>query len=163
MKRRRHATRRRITLLSVLLSITTVLVLLLAGAAYAGYRYEQNRAARILPGVQIAGVEVGGMTRGEANRALAGPIASILDRPIDVTVAGKTWHLTSRELGVSVDGTSPVDQALGLSGSYSWTSRLYRRLTDKPLSRSLELLVSYDERPIESFVKAAAGRVQEKP
>jgi lipoprotein-anchoring transpeptidase ErfK/SrfK len=162
MKRRRHA-RRRLTLLSVLLAITTVLVLLFTGAAYAGYRYEQNRAARILPGVRIAGVEVGGMTRAEANRALAGGIASILDRPMDVTVAGRTWHLTSRELGVSVDGTSAVDRALGLSGSYSWTSRLYRRLTNKPLSRSFELLVSYDERPIESFVKAAAGRVREKP
>jgi lipoprotein-anchoring transpeptidase ErfK/SrfK len=162
MRRRRHAGRR-LTLLSVLLLITTVLVLVLAGAAYAGYRYEQNRAARILPGVSIAGVEVGGMTRAEANRALAGAVASILDRPIDVTVAGRTWHLTARELGARVDGTSVVDEALGLSGSYSWTSRLYRRLMDKPLSRSFELPVSYDDRPVESFVKAAAGRVRLKP
>lgn len=164
MRRRRHAARRwGVTWLSVLLVVTSLLVLLLTGAAFAGYRYEQNRAARILPGVRIAGVEVGGMTRGEANRALAGTIASILNSPIDVTVADKTWHLTSRELGVSVDGTSVVDQALGLSGSYSWTSRLYRRLMNKPLSRNFELPVSYDDRPIESFVKAAAGRVRLKP
>jgi lipoprotein-anchoring transpeptidase ErfK/SrfK len=162
MKGRRHA-RRRLTLLSVLLSITAVLVLALTGAAYAGYRYEQNRAARILPGVRIAGVEVGDMTRSQANAALAGAVATILDRPIDVTVAGQTWHLTARELGVSVDGTSVVDQALGLSGSYSWTSRLYRRLMNKPLSRSFELPVSYVDRPIESFVKAVAGRVRLKP
>jgi lipoprotein-anchoring transpeptidase ErfK/SrfK len=140
-----------------------VLIVLLTGAALAGYRYEQNRAARILPGVRVAGIEVGGMTRDQAVRALAGTVSSILDQPIDVSVAGKTWHLTARELGVRVDGASAVDQALGLSGSYSWTSRLYRRLMNKPLSRSFDVVVSYDDRPIGSFVKAVASRIRQEP
>jgi lipoprotein-anchoring transpeptidase ErfK/SrfK len=140
-----------------------VLVLGLTGAALAGYRYEQNRVTRILPGVRIAGIEVGGMTRSQASRVLAEPISSMLNRPIDVTVAGKTWNLTARELGMDVDGSAAVDQALGLSESYSWTSRLYRRLMNKPLSLDFDLVVSYDDRPIESFVKAAAGQIREEP
>lgn len=164
MRRARHASRgRRLTRLSVLLTVTSVLVVLLTGAALAGYRYEQNRATRILPGVMIAGIDVGGMTREQARLALAETISSILNRPLDVTVAGKTWHLTARELGVGVDGSSAVDQALGLSGSYSWTSRLYRRLMDKPLSRSFDLSISHNDGPLESFVKAVAGRIRVAP
>jgi lipoprotein-anchoring transpeptidase ErfK/SrfK len=164
MRRRRHASRRRgLTRLSVLLTVTSVLVLGLTGAALAGYRYEQNRVTRILPGVRIAGIEVGGMSRSQANRVLAEPVSSMLNRPIDVEVAGKTWHLTARELGMDVDASAAVDQALGLSESYSWTSRLYRRLMNKPLSQGFDLVVTYDDRPIESFVKAAGGQIREEP
>lgn len=159
--RRRHAARRRgLTRLTVLLATTTLLVLALAGAAFAGYRYEQARATRILPGVQIDGVDVGGMTRAEAEAALAGSASSIVDRTIDVTAGGKTWHLTARELGVSVDVSQVVDQALALSGEMSWTSRLYRRLLDKPLGRSFDLPVSYDDRLVVSFAGAAAGELR---
>jgi lipoprotein-anchoring transpeptidase ErfK/SrfK len=164
MRRRRHALRRRgLTWLTVVLAIATVVVLLLAGAAFAGYRYEQARAARILPGVRIAGVEVGEMTRAEAKEALAGTVSSLLNRPIEVSLGNKTWHLTARELGVTVDPTPVVDQALGLSQSYSWTSRLYIRMTHKPLSRTFELPLSYDDRPVASFVKGVAGEVREQP
>ena len=74
------------TRFSVLLSIAAILVLLLAGAAFAGYRYEQGQAARILPGVRIDGVDVGGLTRVEAERALSGRVGEILSRPIEVKV-----------------------------------------------------------------------------
>jgi L,D-transpeptidase-like protein/putative peptidoglycan binding protein len=164
MRRRKHAARGRgLTRLTVLLAVTSLLVLMLAGAAFAGYRYEQARTARILPGVRIAGVEVGGLTRAEAELALAGAASSILSRPIDVSAAGKTWHLTARELGVHVDVKPVVGQALGLSGSLSWTNRLYHRLLNKPLSRSFDLPVSYDDRPVTSFVKAVAGEIRQEP
>jgi lipoprotein-anchoring transpeptidase ErfK/SrfK len=164
MRRRRHVSRRRrLTRLSVLLTVTSVLVLGLAGAALAGYRYEQNRVARILPGVRIAGIDVGGMTRSQASRVLAEPVSTMLNRPIEVTVAGKTWQLTARELGMEVDASVAVDQALGLSESYSWTSRLYRRLMNKPLSLGFDLVVSYDDRPLASFVKAVAGQIRQAP
>jgi len=163
MRRRRHVLRRRgLTWVTVVLTVATVLVLLLAGAAFAGYRYEQARSGRILPGVRIAGVDVGGMTKDEAQQALAATVSSLLTRPIDVSLGEKSWHLTARELGVSVDPTPIVDQALDLSQSYSWTSRLYRRLMDKPLSRTFELSVTYDDRPIDSFVQGVAGGAREQ-
>ena len=50
--------------------VAGVLVLAAGGAAYSAYRYEQARADRILPGVTIAGVDVGGMTKAEAVEAV---------------------------------------------------------------------------------------------
>jgi lipoprotein-anchoring transpeptidase ErfK/SrfK len=164
LRRRKHAARgRRLTRLTVLLTVTSILVLALASAAFAGYRYEQARATRILPGVRIAGIEVGGMTAAQADRAVSRQVSAILARPIDVTLGDQTWHLTARELGVTVDATPVVNQALALSGSHSWTDRLYRRLMDKPLSRSFDLPVVYDDGPINTFVRAVAVQVRQQP
>ena len=69
----RHAAKRRLRWVWVLLTAVVVLLGLLAGAAYAGYRYDRARSSRILPGVRIAGVDLGGMTREQAERALRSP------------------------------------------------------------------------------------------
>ena len=56
-RRRKHARRGRgigIRWLPALLAFSGVLVLLLAGAAYAGYRYDRAAASKILPGVRVA-------------------------------------------------------------------------------------------------------------
>src|SRR2546426_494452 len=67
----RHAGRKRGgRAVSILLVTTLVLAGLAGGAAYAGYRYDRNRIDRILPGIRIAGVDVGDMTRHEAEVAL---------------------------------------------------------------------------------------------
>src|SRR2546430_14810587 len=82
MRTGNHAARRRLTWMWVLLATVVVLLGLLAGAAYAGCRYDRARASRILPGVRIAGVDVGGVTRGQAERAPAPLASTILRRPL---------------------------------------------------------------------------------
>jgi hypothetical protein len=164
MRRRRHSARWvGLTRLSVLLSIVAILTLLLAGAAFAGYRYEQGQAARILPGVRIAGVDVGGLTRAEAERAVSGRVTAILSRPIQVRVAGREWDLSAQTLGARVDVDSALDQAMGVSDSLGWPSRLYHRLLDKPIPRSFELPVAYDDAVVTSFVGTVATQVRRLP
>src|SRR5436190_11805167 len=111
MTRGRHAGHRiGLSWLPVLLAFAVVLVLLLGGAAFAGYRYDRATASRILPGVSIGGVDVGGLTRTEALRAL-GPVShSILDRTIEVRTPGRVWSVTPRGLGTKVDVAGAVDQ-----------------------------------------------------
>src|SRR2546423_10476983 len=106
----RHVARRRRRWIPVVLVATGVLVVLLAGAAYAGYRYDQATVTRILPGVRIEGVDVGGMTRDQALRALRGPASRILDRRIVVRAGARTWDVTPRGLGVAV-GADPAAAA----------------------------------------------------
>src|SRR5919201_1587438 len=97
------STRRfRLGWIPALLAFAVALVLLVAGAAFAGYRYERAAASRILPGVRIAGVDVGGMTRAEALRALAPMKGSILDRTIVVRAGDRTWTATPGGLGTRV-------------------------------------------------------------
>jgi len=145
------------------LSIAAILVLLLAGAAFAGYRYEQGQAARILPGVRIDGVDVGGLTRVEAERALSGRVGEILSRPIEVKVPGREWQLSAQTLGTRVDVDSALNQAMAVSDSFGWPSRLYHRLLDKPVVRSFDIPVSYDDAVVSSFVGTVAKQVHRVP
>jgi lipoprotein-anchoring transpeptidase ErfK/SrfK len=164
VKPRRHAVRRgRFRRGWVLLAFTGVLTILLAGAAFAGYRYERARSMRVLPGVRIAGVDVGGMTRAEAERALLPVVTGILERPIDVRGGGQVWHLTAQGLGTRVDFRSAVDEALAQSGDYHWSSRLYHRLLDRPIDREITLSVRHDDSFVSSFVREAAEAIDRAP
>jgi lipoprotein-anchoring transpeptidase ErfK/SrfK len=153
----------RLSRLSVLLSIVAILTVLVAGAAYAGYRYESGHAGRILPGVRIAGVEVGEMTRAEAEQAVSVRVAEILSRPIEVRAGGQEWSLSAQTLGTRVDVDAALDRAMAVSDSFGWTSRLYHRLLHKPVLRSFELPVSYDDSVVTSFVGKVAKQVRRLP
>jgi lipoprotein-anchoring transpeptidase ErfK/SrfK len=159
----RHVRRRRLTWVSVLLVVTGVLVVGVAGAAYAGYRYEANRSARILPGLRIHGIDVGGMTEAEALRALEPSVDAILQRPVEVTAGGRSWSLTAGSLGTKVDVTTPVDQALGASRALGWPTRLYHRLLDRPIHGSFDLVVTYDETYAQAFVSKIASDLHRDP
>ena len=160
---RRHARRRHITWLTVVLAVAGVLVLGVAGAAYAGYRYEANRSTRILPGFSVEGIDIGGMTEQEALRALQPAADDLLGRSVQVSAAGQTWDLTARSLGTTVDIETPVHQALAASRTYGWTTRLYHRLLDRPLERRFHLLISYDDSFSTAFASKAAADLRRDP
>jgi lipoprotein-anchoring transpeptidase ErfK/SrfK len=153
----RHAVRRR--WVPIVLVVAGLLVLLLAGAAYAGYRYDRATATRILPGVRIEGVDVGGMTRAQALGALRGPTSRILDRGMVVRAAGRSWRVTPRALGVAVDVDAALDRALSVNASYRWPARVWHRLMRKPVRRAFRLTVSYDRKAVGRFVRGLAPQV----
>src|SRR4029079_5764589 len=88
--RAKHKRRSGRALKVVLLSLG-VLVILLSGTAYAAYRYDRSEAERILPGVTVAGVDLSGMTRDEAVRALEGKAETRLASTLVVQAAGEQW------------------------------------------------------------------------
>jgi lipoprotein-anchoring transpeptidase ErfK/SrfK len=156
MRTGRHSRRRRRLLVAALIAVLAVAVLG-SGVAFAGYRYEQNRSARILPGIRIAGVAVGGMTEADAERALQPTARAILDRTIEVEVAGKQWQVTAEQLGTGVDVQTAIQAALAVSHRMGWTSRLMHRLLDRPLDRSFDIDVTYQQTVVGKFV-ATVGR-----
>ena len=76
--------------------VAGVLVLAAGGAAYSAYRYEQARADRILPGVTIAGVDVGGMTKAEAVVAVRAAATIALQQQIGSERAATRGRSRSR-------------------------------------------------------------------
>ena len=68
----RHVQRRFFgrTWLMVLLIVAGVLLVAGGGSAFAAYRYDQSTQHKLLPGTEISGVDVGGMTRKEAIAAV---------------------------------------------------------------------------------------------
>jgi lipoprotein-anchoring transpeptidase ErfK/SrfK len=163
MKKRRHQATSRVRWLPIVAGLVAVFMLGLAGAAYAGYRFDQRTSTHILPGVRIAGVAVGGMTRDQALRAVQVSADRILDREMTVRAAEKAWRVTPRELGTTVDVEAAVDEALSVGGAMGWPSRVFHRLLNRPVDERIDLEVSFRKKPVAAFVERVAERVARSP
>ena len=162
MAKGRHTPRRRTRALIIVACVSAVLVVALGGAAYSAYRYERSHGDTILPGVSIAGVDVGGMTRPEAVDAVRSAAKVQLDAPITVAVAGDSWSVTPMELGRRAAAVAAVNQALGVSDSMGTFSRFWHRFRGEPVGQAIELSYAGDAR-VEAFLGRVAKEVAVKP
>jgi hypothetical protein len=106
-----------------------VAVLLGAGTAFAAYGYDRSSRTRILPGVRVEGIAVGGMTRDQAIRAVTARADTSLAGDLLVTAAGYSWHVTPAALGTRADVSGAVDQAFAAADRLSLLSRVFHRNT----------------------------------
>lgn len=140
-----------------------VLALVGGGTAYAAYRYDAASAARILPGVRIAGLDVSGMTRSQAVRELTALAAGTLEAPLTVTVGSHTWTVTPAAIGMRADVQGAVDRAFALAEDLPFVSRVFHRLADRPVRAEIDLAFLIDEDPIWDFVARARAEVTVPP
>lgn len=68
----------------------------------------------------VAGVEIGGMTAGEAQTVLQSELVPRIETPVKATVVGRTFVLDPQETGLTLDLEATVDEALG---GGSWDPR----------------------------------------
>jgi lipoprotein-anchoring transpeptidase ErfK/SrfK len=140
MRRGRHIQKRRLRAIAVVMAAVVAVGLLAAGGgAYAAYRYEQARADRILPGVRVAGVDVGGLTRAEAQRAVKAQTSKTLKAQLAIHVGDTRWIVTPSELGRRADIESAVDAALASSRSMGTFDRFWHRFRDEPVNVSIDV------------------------
>jgi len=162
MARGRHISKRRTRAIIIVSVVAGVLVLALGGAAYAAYRYEQDRTDTILPGVTIAGIDVSDMTRPEAVAAVRTGAQELLDAPITVKAAGQTWTVTPQELGRRANVIQAVNRALAVNDSMGTFSRFWHRFREESVDREIKLAYAGDAK-IESFLGSVAKDVAVKP
>jgi lipoprotein-anchoring transpeptidase ErfK/SrfK len=139
MAKGRHLPKRRFGVAVVVAVVAGSLLLTAGGISYAGYRYEEARADRILPGVTIAGVDVGGMTRSEAVQAVRAAAGKALDSELAVTVGDSRWIATRSDLGRRANVAKAVREALAVSDSMSTFDRFWHRFRDEPVERTIDL------------------------
>ena len=148
---------------TVVLVVVLVLFAGLAGTAFAGMSYDRSHADRILPGVHVDGVDVGGMTQAQAIAAVRPLVERRLAATVTIHAGTLTWTKTLADMGVSADVESAVRQALAVSDSYPWWVRTYHRIADKPVAGAFDVSLAYDPAPITTFVAAVAKRVRVAP
>jgi hypothetical protein len=147
----------------VAVSIALGVLLLGGGTAFASYRYDAATSDHLLPGVRIAGVDVGEMTRDEAVAAVQTEIDGDLGRELVVEAADQVWRVSPGELGTTAEVEAAVDEGLSLNEGYSWPERVVRRLMNRPVVH--EGLVRYrpDVTRLKDFVRTAAESVAVSP
>lgn len=159
--RRRSGGRRRV--LVVLGALVVVLVLLAAGIAFAGYEFSNRYSDRILPGAEIAGVSLEGMTSDEAIAAVAAKIGPQLDREITVAWKNRTWTVTPRELGAEANAEALVEEALARSAGASFADKLRMRLFQSPLDFEEDVSFTYPDKGVRRFVRGIAAALDKDP
>jgi lipoprotein-anchoring transpeptidase ErfK/SrfK len=148
----------------VAIAVVAIVTLVVPAASTAGaYVYERSSADRILPGVRVAGIDVGGMTRSEALRAVSSEADALLDRQVRIRVGERQWDGSFNQLGVSAGVEEAVEEAFAVSGSLSWIARAYHRLADNPVERSITLGYRYRSQPVRSLLKQAAAELYRHP
>lgn len=131
-------------------------IALLAGAAFAWAQASSNRVA---PGLDVSGVEIGGLTREEAIAKLKRDFVGELQQPVVASYDGKSWKLTPEQANVSVNIDQSVDAALDRSRQENFVVRAYRTISGKPLGASVSPTVSYNREEVNAFVARVARAV----
>jgi lipoprotein-anchoring transpeptidase ErfK/SrfK len=163
MAKGRHLPKRRFGV-SVIVAVVVGSVLLTAGGvSYAGYRYEEARADRILPGVTIAGVDVGGMTRPEATQAVRIAAGHTLESELAVTIGGTRWIASRSSLGRRADVGKAVREALAVGDSMSTFDRFWHRFRGEPVDRSIDLDYHTVGTGVDDLVRRIAKDVYRSP
>jgi L,D-transpeptidase catalytic domain/Putative peptidoglycan binding domain len=148
VKKRRWAT--------VLVAVVVVLVIGGGAAAYAIDRAHSDTLAR---GTRIAGIDVGGLSVGEAQALIHRRIVRRLGRPIVVVHGQRRYTLTPVEARLRVDVAGMVDAALDRSRSGNFVARVYREATGVRVETRVRLRVRYSDAAVRAFVARIARSV----
>ncbi|HEX6675797.1 MAG TPA: L,D-transpeptidase [Actinomycetes bacterium] len=137
-------------------------VLLLLGGAMVAGAWASGPSDRILAGVTVAGLDVGGMTRDEAVRAVNAHLKPSLNRPIMVRIGSKSFRMTPAGVGRGRSVDQAVDQALtgprlSLFGSF------WHRVVKRPVTMDVEAAGTRQDQRVAKFVGRIAAAVAVAP
>jgi lipoprotein-anchoring transpeptidase ErfK/SrfK len=137
-------------------------VLLLAAGSVAATARVSASSDRILSGVRVDGIDVGGMTRAEALAAVDAHTRPRLRKGVAVVAGGERWPITAAALGRDAGVEQAVDEALA-GPRLSWTANLWHRLTGRPVRHTVAVSYSDDRQRVARFVQALAPRLAVAP
>jgi lipoprotein-anchoring transpeptidase ErfK/SrfK len=141
----------------VLAVVAGAFVLAGAGAAWATYDYTNDYAGKLLPGAQVAGVHVGGMTPTEAVEAVRTAIKPDLDRLFTLSDGTRDWTVTPRELGARNDAEAAVAAAVAASRATSFIDRMQMSLLGDRLAFDREVAIAYPRQGVRGFIEGIAA------
>jgi lipoprotein-anchoring transpeptidase ErfK/SrfK len=135
-----------------------------AGALAVGaYAYDSARDDVVAKGVRVAGVDIGGLTSGEARARLRISLAPRLRQPARVGVAGHGFRLDAQPAQLVADVESMVTAALERSRSGTLPARVWRSITGGRVEADIPARVSYSRAVVERFVGQVERAVDRRP
>jgi lipoprotein-anchoring transpeptidase ErfK/SrfK len=142
--------------------VAGLVVVLLATMSVAATARVSASSGRILAGVKVGGVDVGGMTRDEAVAAVKATTEPKLRRGVLVVAGDRRWPVTPAGLGHGAGVEQAVDQAQA-GPQLSWYSDFWHRLTNRPVSHSVDIALASDDAKVGRFVRALAPKLAVAP
>ena len=137
-------------------------VVLLAAMSVAATARVSASSGRILAGVTVAGVDVGGMTRDEAVAAVKATTEPKLRRAVSVVGGGRRWPVTPAGLGHGAGVEQAVDKAL-TGPELTWYGDFWHRLTNRPVAHTVDVALAENNAKVARFVRALAPKLAVAP
>jgi lipoprotein-anchoring transpeptidase ErfK/SrfK len=139
-------------------AVAGLTVLLLGAGSAAAAARVHGSAGRVLEGVTVAGIDVGGMTRAEAIAAVQARTAPILGRRITVAAGGRHWSVTPAGLGRDAAVEQAVARAMA-GPPLPLMADTWHRLTNKPVTLDVPLRYLDDKQRVTAFVRELAPKL----
>jgi lipoprotein-anchoring transpeptidase ErfK/SrfK len=127
------------------------LAVLLVGAVGV-FAFDRTGRATIPKGVHVAGIDVGGLSAGQARAKLERDYLSKLREPIVVHHGSRTFTLTAARSQVAANLDGMVEQALDHAREGSLFARTWRRLTGGSVHVEIPAQATYSKRSAISLV-----------
>jgi vancomycin resistance protein YoaR len=143
--------------------VGTLLVALLAATA-ASVAIGLASNGRVLPGVTIGGVPLGGLDRAAAEARLATSLPSLSDGSATLVIEGQRVEVPYAQLGRRYDLAAMVDAAMGTGRSANPVSSAIARLRDAVVGTALPVQVhAYDAAALDAVAAAVAAEHSQAP
>ena len=144
--------------LAIILAVIVGLAVLGIGSiSYATYDYSKGYEGRILPGAEIAGVDVSGMTKDEAIAAVREAMTAQMSETVTLTWNDKVWEGTRADLGARLNVKDAVRAALAASEEASFMKKARMRVFGDDLDFSRPVAIRYPMRGLRGFVAGIAS------
>jgi len=117
----------------------------------------------IMPGVYMGPLDLGGLTRSDAEIKLQELGVSLESLPVHITYGEDTWQAPTGELGFSLDVGGSLDLALQVGNSGSVLNRLTERQRVKHHGLRIKPVLKLDRQQFESQVTNAWRNVITEP
>lgn len=131
----------------------------LCALAVAAYAIDRANSDKIAEGVQIGGVDVGGMSADKARTRVHARLVKPLDKPVTVTYDGTKYVLNPDKLQIRADIDGMIDAALRASQSGGFPTRVWRYTTGGSVDREIAPHITYSAKAIDEFVDSVASEV----
>ena len=137
--------------------------LLVAFLAVGVLVWDAAASSRILPGVRIAGLDVGGLTREEATSLVADEVRPLGLTPVTVSAADAWWTATAESLGRVEAVDEAVDEAFAVGERLGLLGRAVLRIRGEALDEDVSVAANVDPAVVRGFVDDVAASVNAKP
>ncbi len=124
--------------------------------------YDLARRGTVAEGVEVGGVNVGGLDRDSARDRLAEQLEAKLSRRVEVRIGGRGFILPAGRSKVRADAAGMADAALARSREGDPFSRTFRHLTGRPLAARLPARVTYDRAAASAFASSVERRADRR-
>src|SRR3954447_21725538 len=144
--------------MKVLAAICAILVVAVVGVLV----HDARRSDRVAEGVRVGAVDVGGLSRSEAQRSVTARYGRAVAHAVVVTWHGRRFTLPESTSGVHVDAAATVDAAVARSRGGNPFSRTWREATAGEVRADLTPVVRWSPRAVTRFVGAIARHVDRR-